>query len=253
MELGLRDRVVTITGGASGIGLAAARAFATEGARVTVLDRDRDALAQAAAELDGVATHELDVTSAEQVDAAFDAVAAREGRIDVAVNNAGISRGLAWMHEVDEADYDAVLAVNLKGVWLCMRAELRHMYAQKAGVIVNTASAASLVGTPGVAHYAASKFGVLGLTKSAALEYAPLGIRVNAVAPGTIDTPMGKGFARDRRADPFADAIVRQQHPLQQRIGRSEEIADAILYLASERSSFASGSTLVVDGAFTAQ
>jgi NAD(P)-dependent dehydrogenase (short-subunit alcohol dehydrogenase family) len=231
MDLGLRDRVVTITGGASGIGLATARAFVAEGARVTVLDRDRDALAQTAQEL-GVATHALDVTVAREVDEAFDAIAAREGRIDVAVNNAG---------------------VNLKGVWLCMRAALRHMYAQQAGVIVNTASAASLVGTPGVAHYAASKHGVIGLTRSAALEYAALGIRINAVAPGTIDTPMGKGFARDRRADPFADAIVRQAHPLEQRIGRSEEIADAILYLASERSSFASGATFSIDGAFTAQ
>jgi NAD(P)-dependent dehydrogenase (short-subunit alcohol dehydrogenase family) len=217
-----------------------------------VLDRDRDALAQTAQEL-GVATHALDVTVAREVDEAFDAIAAREGRIDVAVNNAGVSRGLAWLHEVDEADYDAVLGVNLKGVWLCMRAALRHMYAQQAGVIVNTASAASLVGTPGVAHYAASKHGVIGLTRSAALEYAALGIRINAVAPGTIDTPMGKGFARDRRADPFADAIVRQAHPLEQRIGRSEEIADAILYLASERSSFASGATFSIDGAFTAQ
>jgi NAD(P)-dependent dehydrogenase (short-subunit alcohol dehydrogenase family) len=253
MDLGLRDRVVTITGGGSGIGRATAHAFAAEGARVTLLDRDRDALAQVARELDGVGTHELDVTSAADVDAAFDAIAAREGRIDVAVCNAGVSRGLAWLHEVDEADYDTVLGVNLKGVWLCMRAALRHMYAQKAGVIVNTASAASLVGTPGVAHYAASKFGVIGLTRSAALEYAPLGIRINAVAPGTIDTPMGKGFARDRRADPFADAIVRGPHPLERRIGRPEEVADAIVYLASERSSFASGSTLVVDGAFTAQ
>jgi NAD(P)-dependent dehydrogenase (short-subunit alcohol dehydrogenase family) len=153
---------------------------------------------------------------------------------------------------VDESDWDAVLSVNLKGVWLCMRAELRHMHARGAGVIVNTASAAGLVGTPGVAHYTASKWGVLGLTKSAALEYAPLGIRINAVAPGTVDTPMGDGFAEARKADPFADAIVRQPHPLQG-IARPEQIADAILYLAGDRSSFATGSTLVIDGGFSAQ
>jgi NAD(P)-dependent dehydrogenase (short-subunit alcohol dehydrogenase family) len=252
MDLGLRGKVVAVTGGGSGIGRATAQALVEEGARVTVLDRDPEALTRLAQELDGIETRQLDVTVASEVDAAFDAIAEREGRIDVGINNAGISRGLAWLHETDEADYDAVLAVNLNGIWLCMRAELRHMHAHGAGVIVNTASAAGLVGTPGVAHYAASKFGVLGLTRSAALEYAPLGIRINAVAPGTIDTPMGKGFARERLADPFADALVRRPHPLQG-IGRSEQVADAILYLASERSSFASGSTLVVDGAFTAQ
>jgi NAD(P)-dependent dehydrogenase (short-subunit alcohol dehydrogenase family) len=253
MDLGLTDKVVAITGGASGIGRATAHAFVQEGARVTVLDRDRDALARLRHELDGVKTRELDVTAAVDVDAAFDAIAEREGRIDIGVNNAGISRGLAWLHEVDERDFDAVLSVNLKGVWLCMRAELRHMHAQGAGAIVNTASAAGLVGTPGVAHYAASKFGVLGLTRSAALEYAPLGIRINAVAPGTIKTPMGDHFGEERRSDPFADAIVRQPHPLAQGIGRADQVADAILYLASGRSDFATGSTLVPDGGFTAQ
>jgi NAD(P)-dependent dehydrogenase (short-subunit alcohol dehydrogenase family) len=252
MELGLRDKVVAITGGASGIGRATAHAFAAEGARVTVLDRDPTALAALAHELGGIETRRLDVTSAAAVDAAFDEIAEREGRIDIGVNNAGITRGLGWLHEVDESDWDAVLAVNLKGVWLCMRAELRHMHARGAGVIVNTASAAGLVGTPGVAHYTASKWGVLGLTKSAALEYAPLGIRINAVAPGTVDTPMGDGFAEARKADPFADAIVRQPHPLQG-IARPEQIADAILYLAGDRSSFATGSTLVIDGGFSAQ
>ena len=252
MDLGLRGKVVAVTGGASGIGRATAHAFAEEGARVTVLDRDPEALARLARELDGVETRELDVTAAVAVDAAFDAIAEREGRIDVGVNNAGIARGLGWLHDVAESVWDAVLSVNLKGVWLCMRAELRHMYAQGAGVIVNTASAAGLVGAPGVAHYGASKWGVLGLTKAAALEYAPLGIRINAVAPGTVDTPMGKGFAIERKADPFADALVRQPHPLQG-IARPEQVADAILYLAGDRSSFATGSTLVLDGGFSAQ
>ena len=253
MDLGLRDKVVAVTGDASGIGRATAHAFVQEGARVTVLDRDPVALARLAQELDGVDVHRLDVAVSEEVEAAFDAIVEREGRIDVAVNNAGIARGLSWLHAMDERDYDAVLSVNLKGVWLCMRAELRHMHARQAGVIVNTASAAGVVGLPGVAHYTASKWGVIGMTKAAALEYAPLGIRVNAVAPGTVDTPMGVGFAVERRqGDPFADALVRQPHPLQG-IGRPEQIADAILYLAGDRSSFATGSTLVVDGGFTAQ
>jgi len=251
MDLGLRGKVVAVTGGASGIGRAAAHAFANEGARVTVLDRDPEGLARLAQEIDGIETFELDVAVAAEVDAAFDVIVEREGRIDVGVNNAGITRGLGWLHEVAESDWDAVLSVNLKGVWLCMRAELRHMYAEGAGVIVNTASAAGLVGGPGVAHYTASKWGVLGLTKTAALEYATLGIRINAVAPGTVDTPMGDGFAIARQADPFADALVRQPHPLG--IARPEQIADAILYLAGDRSSFATGSTLVVDGGFSAQ
>ena len=251
MELGLRGKVVVITGGASGIGRAAAQAFVREGARVTVLDRDREAAARLAQELDGIEALELDVTAAADVDAAFDAIVEREGRIDVGVNSAGVIRGLNWLHSVPESDWDTTLTVNLKGVWLCMRAELRHMAAERAGVIVNMASAAGLVGGPGVAHYTASKWGVLGLTKSAALEYASLGIRVNAVAPGTVDTPMGDGFAIERQSDPFADAVVRQPHPLG--IARPEQIADAILYLAGDCSSFATGATLVVDGGFSAQ
>src|SRR5262249_38892422 len=140
MDLGLRDKVVTVTGGASGIGRAAVHAFVQEGARVTALDRDLEALTRLAHELDGVETRELDVAVAAEVDAAFDAIVEREGRIDVGVNNAGVIRGLGWLHESAESDWDAVLTVNLKGVWLCMRAELRHMYAQRAGVLVELAA-----------------------------------------------------------------------------------------------------------------
>jgi NAD(P)-dependent dehydrogenase (short-subunit alcohol dehydrogenase family) len=251
MDLGLQDKVVAVTGAASGIGRASVEAFVAEGAKVTALDRNAEGLDRLAREIGGVETRELDVASRADVDAAFDEIVEREGRIDVGVNNAGITMGLGFIHEVDESVWDAVISVNLKGVWLCMRAELRHMVARRAGVIVNTASAAGLVGGPGVAHYTASKWGVLGVTKTAALEYAPLGIRINAVAPGTVDTAMGEGFAEERRTDPFADALVRQPHPLG--IARADQIADAILYLAGDRSSFATGSTLVVDGGFSAQ
>jgi NAD(P)-dependent dehydrogenase (short-subunit alcohol dehydrogenase family) len=253
MDLGLQDKVVVITGGASGIGRAAVRGFRDAGARVTVLDRDAGALAGLAEEIDGVSPREVDVSSASEVNRAIDEIVAREGRLDVAVNNAGISRSVGWLHELPEDSWDAVVGVNLKGVWLCMRAELGHMYAQRHGVVVNTASAAGLVGAPGTSPYTASKHGVIGLTRTAALEYAPLGIRVNAVAPGTVDTPMSDEFAAQRaHSDPFAGALVRQGHPLRAR-ATAEEIADAILFLASERASFATGSVLVVDGGFSAQ
>ncbi|MDO8211056.1 SDR family NAD(P)-dependent oxidoreductase [Conexibacter sp. CPCC 206217] len=252
MDLGLTDKVVVVTGGASGIGRATVEAFTRVGARAIALDRDPEALARLAAETDGVETRELDVTSAADVDAAIDAVVERHGRIDVAVNNAGISRGLGWFHDTDESHWDAVIDVNLKGIWLCMRAELRHMYARRAGVIVNTASAAGLRGAPGVAHYVASKHGVIGLTRTAALEYAPLGIRINAIAPGTVDTAMSDSFAEARRADPFADALVRQPHPLRA-AAAADEVADGILYLAGDLSTFVTGSVLSVDGGFTAQ
>jgi NAD(P)-dependent dehydrogenase (short-subunit alcohol dehydrogenase family) len=215
-----------------------------------VLDRDEAALEALRAELPEVAVTAVDVADAWQVDAAHDAVAEEHGSIDVAVNSAGIARPVAWLHETSEAAYDDVLGVNLKGVWLCLRAQLRHMHARRAGVIVNVASAASLAGAPGVAAYTAAKHGVVGLTRAAALEYAGLGIRVNAIAPGTVDTSLSD--ARTRHHDPFAAALVRQTPPLG-RLGRPEEIADAIAFLAGDRSTFATGSVLTVDGGFTAQ
>jgi NAD(P)-dependent dehydrogenase (short-subunit alcohol dehydrogenase family) len=133
-----------------------------------------------------------------------------------------------------------------------MRAELRHMYAQRSGVIVNTSSGAGLRGGPGVGQYVAAKHGVIGLTRTAALEYASLGIRVNAIAPGTIETPMNDVFAEERVEDPFADAVVRQLHP-QGRMGTPEEVAAGIVYLASDLATFATGTVLSVDGGFTAQ
>ena len=252
MDFGLEGKVAVVTGGASGIGRATVEALAGCGARVTALDRNPDMLARLAAEVDGVETGEVDVASAAGVDAAIDAIAERHGRLDVAVNNAGIVGRISWFHEADEADWDRVLDVNLKGVFLCMRAELRHMYAQRSGVIVNTSSGAGLRGGPGVGQYVAAKHGVIGLTRTAALEYASLGIRVNAIAPGTIETPMNDVFAEERVEDPFADAVVRQLHP-QGRMGTPEEVAAGIVYLASDLATFATGTVLSVDGGFTAQ
>ena len=252
MDLGLEGKVVAVTGGASGIGLATVLAFAAEGALVTALDRDADALAALADEAEGVETRTVDVAAPDGMTRAIDEIVARHGRIDAAVNNAGISRRFGWLHEGTEDDYDALMAVNLKGVWLSMRAELTHMARQGAGSIVNTASTVSSAGGPGAGPYTASKHGVVGLTRTAALEYAPLGIRINAIAPGTVDTPMSDSFDIDRQADPFADASVRQPHPLRP-FARADEIADGILYLAGDQSTFVTGSVLSVDGGFTAQ
>jgi NAD(P)-dependent dehydrogenase (short-subunit alcohol dehydrogenase family) len=252
MNLGLAGKVVLVTGAASGIGRATAKAFAGEGATVALLDRDADGLRAAQREIGGRATvHLVDVADRAAVDAAHASVAGAHGRIDVAFNNAGVIEPVGWLHDTPEESWDRVIAVNLKGVWLCMRAQLRHMFARRDGVIVNTSSAAGLVGAPGTSPYTTAKHGVIGLTRTAALEYATHGIRINAVAPGTVETPMNATFSRQAN-DPFADAPVRHGHP-NGRLARPEEIADAVLFLASARSTFATGSTLVVDGGYTAQ
>lgn len=253
MDLELAGRVVAVTGGASGIGRAGALAFAREGAKVAVLDRDEAGLERIAAELAAIgvdaATWRVDVSDAAQVDHAYDDIVDRFGGLDVGFNNAGTILPAQAVSDMTEDDWDRVIDVNLKGVWLCMRAQVRHMLAA-GGVVVNTASAAGLVGSPGTSPYVASKFGVIGITKAVAAEVADRGIRINAIAPGTIDTPLN-GALFDR-PDPFATAVVRGIPPIG-RFGRPEEIADAVLWLASPRSSFATGSTLVVDGGFTAQ
>ncbi len=254
MDLELAGRVVAVTGGASGIGRACALAFAREGAKVAVLDRDEAGLERIAAELAAMdvdaATWRVDVSDAAQVDHAYDDIVDRFGGLDVGFNNAGTILPAQAVSDMTEDDWDRVIDVNLKGVWLCMRAQVRHMLAAGGGVVVNTASAAGLVGSPGTSPYVASKFGVIGITKAVAAEVADRGIRINAIAPGTIDTPLN-GALFDR-PDPFATAVVRGIPPIG-RFGRPDEIADAVLWLASPRSSFATGSTLVVDGGFTAQ
>lgn len=252
MNLGLDGKVVVVTGAASGIGRATALAFAREGARLALVDRDAAGLASAREEIgDGATAHVVDVADSAEVDEAHDEIAVEHGRIDVAFNNAGVIEPFNWFHETPEEHWDRVVGVNLKGVWLCMRAQLRHMYPRRDGVIVNTSSAAGVVGAPGASPYTTAKHGVVGMTRTAALEYATSGIRVNAVAPGTVATPMNASLDHFKD-DPFPDAPVRHGHP-NGRLARPDEIADAVLFLASARSTFATGSTLVVDGGYTAQ
>jgi len=244
------DAVVLVTGAASGIGEAIARLFAAEGAaHVAVADADLDAAAAVAADITAsgahAEAHRLDVTDEASVATVVGDVVSRWGRIDTAVNNAGISGTMTPLADLERADWDRMLAVNLTGVYLCCKHELAHMVPAGRGAIVNTSSGAGVVGVAGLAHYAAAKHGVLGLTKSAAIEHARNGIRVNAICPGTTDTPMIRAFMDDNPAAArFIAASVGRGS-----LGDPTEIAQAAVWLCSDRASFVSGESLVVDGA----
>lgn len=244
----LEGKAAFVTGGASGIGAATALAFARHGAKVLVTDiADPAATLDAIAALGGEAYGErLDVTDQAAVDAAVDGMVARWGRIDIGFNNAGISiaqLGSEW-GQLDTCEKE--WAVNQRGVLYCMRAELRHMVAQKSGSIVNTASIAGMSGIAG-AGYSGSKHAVIGLTRSAALAHATRGIRVNCVMPGVIETPMTSLEAQGAAA---VEAMAKM-HPMG-RMGRPEEIADGAVYLASDMASFVTGHALAIDGGFLA-
>jgi NAD(P)-dependent dehydrogenase (short-subunit alcohol dehydrogenase family) len=241
----LQGRSAVITGGASGIGLASARAFLREGAELALLDRDRDALDRAAAEL-GVPGIPVDVADMASVQAAVDAAAATLGRLDAVVNAAGISR---WAHFSDTPPelWRAVMAVNLDGPFHVCRAALPHLRRAGGGSIVNLASAAGLVPRPNYTAYGASKGGVVMLTRTLALDLARDNIRVNAICPGAILTPMvteALDAAPDRAA---AEATFLARYAMG-RFGTAEEVASAVLYLTSAEASYITGSALGVDG-----
>ncbi len=247
-----RNQVVLVTGAGSGIGQATALAFARGGARVAVADIDAAAGAETVAKIaaaDGEALFfRVDVTRASEVEQLVRQIAQTWGRLDIAHNNAGISCPNALTAETLEADFDRVLAINLKGVWLCMKYAIDQMLAQGSGIIVNSASALSLTVLPGSSPYNASKHAVAGLTKTAAVEYASKNIRINAVCPGVIVTPM----LESNRPDPaFIEALV-GLHPVG-RLGMVEEIANAVLWLASPGASFVHGTLLSVDGGWAAR
>jgi len=247
-----RGQVALVTGASSGMGLATARAFAAQGASVALADINEDALRAANDELTSAGQQALavvcDISDEDQVAALVDRTVATYGRLDMAFNNAGIQVPPSDAADEPAGIFERVNAINLRGVWACMKHELRQMREQGSGAIVNCSSLGGLVGLPGRASYHASKHGVLGLTKSAALEYAPRGIRINAVCPGTIDTPMVADMEAKGELD-MAEAIRNQ--PIG-RLGTADEIAAAVLWLCSPGASFVLGVALPVDGGYTA-
>ena len=247
-----RGQVALVTGASSGMGLATARAFAAQGASVALADINEGALRAANDELTSAGQQALavvcDVSDEDQVAALVDRTVATYGRLDMAFNNAGIQVPPSDAADEPAGIFERVNAINLRGVWACMKHELRQMREQGSGAIVNCSSLGGLVGLPGRASYHASKHGVLGLTKSAALEYAPRGIRINAVCPGTIATPMVADMEAKGELD-MAEAIRNQ--PIG-RLGTADEIAAAVLWLCSPGASFVVGVALPVDGGYTA-
>jgi NAD(P)-dependent dehydrogenase (short-subunit alcohol dehydrogenase family) len=246
-------RVAIVTGAGSGMGLATAQAFAESGAAVVLADSNEQPLRSAAAELTSAGHQALDVgcdvSDEAQVAALVERTVDAFGRLDFAFNNAGIQAPPTDAADEPAETFDRVNAVNLRGVWACMKHELRAMRAQGSGAIVNCSSLGGLVGLPGRAAYHASKHGVIGLTRSAALEYAPRGVRINAICPGTIETAMVEDMIAKGELD-VPEAVANQ--PIG-RLGRAEEIAAAVLWLCSPAASFVLGVALPVDGGYTAR
>lgn len=248
----LKDKVALVTGAGSGIGRASALAFSKEGAKVAVADIDAaggettvDLIKNAGGEAIFIMA---DVTQAAEVETMVNKVIQLYGALNCAFNNAGIEgTPLVATADLTEETWDSVIDINLKGVWLCLKYEIPQMLKQGNGAIVNSSSVAGLQGSRfGGAAYGASKFGIIGLTKTAALEYASQGIRINAVCPGVISTPM---LERLEKADPQISKKLNAAHPIG-RMGRPEEIAEAVTWLCSDKAAFVTGHAMAIDGGF---
>ena len=252
MSKELHGKVALVTGGTSGIGRETAVMLAKAGAKVVVAGR-REKEGKETIELVRAAGGEglfikVDVSRAAEVDALVQKTVEMFGRLDIAFNNAGVEETFVPIAEESEENWDRIIDINLKGTWLCLKYEIRQMLKQgEGGAIVNMSSVAGLIGTPGSAAYAASKHGVMGLTKSAALETARNGIRVNAVCPAVIETPMGERLF----GEPEMHKVALGLHPIG-RFGKPMEIAEAVVWMCSDRASFMTGQSIALDGGFLA-
>ncbi|MBK9142098.1 MAG: SDR family oxidoreductase [Candidatus Melainabacteria bacterium] len=248
-----QNKVVLVTGAASGIGKATALAFAREGARLVLADLEGEqgeATAARAREMGAEAFFvRTDISSGQEVERLVASALETYGRLDCAHNNAGIEGTRIPSADLDEKEFQKIIDINLKGTWLCMKHELKAMLANGGGSIVNTASIAGCVGLAGLSAYTASKHGIVGLTRAASLEYAKKNIRINAICPGPIKTPMVENVVK---AAPQLEAAILALEPVG-RLGEPEEVASAVLFLSSEEASFMTGHAMVVDGGWTTQ
>ncbi|MSP43390.1 MAG: SDR family oxidoreductase [Alphaproteobacteria bacterium] len=246
-------KVVIITGAASGIGRATAQIFAREGARVIIADVNEKGGEETLSMINKQGHQGMfvktDITVETDVKTLIDRAINAHGRLDAAYNNAGVEGKQAFTADMPGNEFDKIIAANLRGVYLCMKYEIQAMLKGGGGAIVNTASAAGLIGIPGMSAYCASKHGVIGLTKAAALEYAKSGIRVNCVCPGAIDTPM---LSRVTQTDPVVLGQLIASEPIG-RMGRPSEIGEAAVWLCSDHASFVTGHSMAVDGGLVAQ
>lgn len=251
--LDLTNKVALVTGGRRGMGRAHALALAAQGAKVIVTDMNAEECAPVVAEIKATgkeaACFKMDVTNKTEIDQVFDQVIAQFGRLDILVNNAGIYSPKPAL-EITEADWDQTLTINLKGEFLCAQRAAKEMAKNKWGRIVNISSIASGqvgVGISGAAHYTASKGGIIGMSETLAIEWAPLGINVNVIAPGAIDTPMVQAAQMPKEA---MDALL-QRVPLK-RIGKPEEVSSMVVFLSSDEASYVTGATFHIDGGWLA-
>lgn len=251
MNTSFKNKIAIVTGGSFGIGKATAIAFAQNGANVVIVDwvTDHETLNAIKAMGGNAIFIQCDVSKPDQVKAMIDQTIATYGRIDYAFNNAGIEGASAVTHECTEENWDKTIGVNLKGIWLCMKYEIAEMLKQGKGAIVNCASVAGLIGFAGLPAYVASKHGIIGLTKTSALECAKLGIRVNAVCPGAIATPMIDRLTGKQKE---VEAQFAALEPIG-RLGQPDEVANAVIWLCSDEASFVTGNAMTVDGGWVAQ